>query len=129
EIYAANLSQPSVAPQRAAAKPQRTTQPGGGNANWERERAELEGEYQKMMQDVTQQTMEMKIGMEQVEKEREFYFNKLREIEVYVQTQLETGTNPAVEGVLKDVQSIMYKTEDGFEIPDGAEGEEVEETF
>ncbi|KAJ3040361.1 hypothetical protein HDV00_011017 [Rhizophlyctis rosea] len=121
----------------AASKPLRTHTSntsgggGGGGANWDRERQELENEYQKMLQDVTQQTMELKVGMEQVEKEREFYFNKLREIEVYVQSSLETGTNPAVEQVLKDVQSIMYKTEDGFEIPDGAEGGEegIEDTY
>ncbi|KAJ3328741.1 hypothetical protein HDU76_009379 [Blyttiomyces sp. JEL0837] len=73
-----------------------------GSAAWERERAQLESEYQRMLADVTAQTRELQVNVEQVEKEREFYFGKLREIEIFVQNQLE---------------GIMYKTEEGFEIP------------
>ncbi|KAI8811454.1 calponin homology domain-containing protein [Cladochytrium replicatum] len=99
-------------------------------AQHEREKGALEADYQKVVQEMTQQTMELKVTVEQVEKEREFYFNKLREIEIFVQQNLEaSGVNghvlePGVEDILKEIQGIMYKTEDGFEVP---ENEGIEE--
>ncbi|KAJ3097330.1 hypothetical protein HDU97_004941 [Phlyctochytrium planicorne] len=97
-------------------------------ANWEREKAELEGEYQKMLAEMTQQTMDMKLAVEQAEKEREFYFGKLREIEILVQTYLDGIDTPmSLEDSLKNIQAIMYKTEDGFEIP--TETGEEDETY
>ncbi|KAJ1550227.1 hypothetical protein HK096_008065 [Nowakowskiella sp. JEL0078] len=93
---------------------------------WEHEKAELEAEYQKMLNEMTQQTMELKVMVEQAEKEREFYFTKLREIEIFVQQQLDPqgtgvaeGLDPNVEFVMKEIQAIMYRTEDGFEVPEG----------
>lgn len=55
-----------------------------------------------------------------MEKEREFYFSKLREIEIYIQNELEVnGADLSAKETssLKDIQAIMYKTEDGFEVP------------
>ncbi|KAI9328848.1 calponin homology domain-containing protein [Obelidium mucronatum] len=63
-----------------------------------------------------------------IEKEREFYFTKLREIELFVQEQMENPGVLETGEVLEQIQSIMYKTEDGFEIPDAVEVDE-EETF
>ena len=45
-----------------------------------------------------------------LEQERDFYFHKLRDIELYCQS---VEKNPIVEAVLE----IMYKTQDGFEVP------------
>ncbi|KAJ3014685.1 hypothetical protein HKX48_005007 [Thoreauomyces humboldtii] len=91
-----------------------------------RRESEIEGEYQKALQDMQEQVLEAKLTVEQVEKEREFYFTKLREIEIFVQQQLDSGKYP--EGsALQNIANIMYKTEDGFEIP--AEGGDEEETF
>ncbi|KAJ3073367.1 hypothetical protein HDU98_001716 [Podochytrium sp. JEL0797] len=87
---------------------------------------EMEEEYQRNMEEMTNQAMELKVTVDQVEKEREFYFTKLREIELFVQEQMERG-GMAVGEVLEQIQAIMYKTEDGFEIPDALEDEE--ETF
>ena len=55
--------------------------------------------------------------LEQVTKEREFYFNKLRDIEIFVQTSMDEADDGA-DSNLKSVQDILYKTEDGFEIPE-----------
>ncbi|EGF77899.1 hypothetical protein BATDEDRAFT_13492 [Batrachochytrium dendrobatidis JAM81] len=60
-------------------------------------------------------------AIQQVEKEREFYFSKLREIELYIQTRTEAGIDDHMDATFKEVQAIMYKTEDGFEIPETAE--------
>ncbi|EPS30204.1 Microtubule integrity protein mal3 [Penicillium oxalicum] len=59
-----------------------------------------------------------------LEKERDFYFAKLRDIELLLQTAIEE--NPEIEKeedtLVKHIQGILYSTEDGFEIP--AEDEE-----
>ncbi|PSR75539.1 calponin homology domain-containing protein [Coniella lustricola] len=68
-----------------------------------------------------------------LERERDFYFSKLRDIELLVQQAVEE--DPELEkhedGLIKQIQMILYSTEEGFEIP--AEGEEEEaddqETF
>ena len=68
-----------------------------------------------------------------LERERDFYFSKLRDIELLVQQAVEE--DPEIEkqedGLVKQIQAILYSTEEGFEIP--AEGEAVEgddqETF
>ncbi len=78
----------------------------------------LESEYQKMIQELTQQVVELNGSMEQVTKEREFYFNKLREIEVFVQQHLDGGLENSLDTTLKSVQEILYKTEEGFELPE-----------
>ena len=63
-----------------------------------------------------------------LEKERDFYFSKLRDIELLIQTAVEE--NPELEkadnGLVKEIQAILYSTEEGFEIPaetEAAEGE------
>lgn len=65
-----------------------------------------------------------------LERERDFYFSKLRDIELLVQQACEE--DPEIEkqedGLIKHIQTILYSTEDGFEIP--AEGElDDQETF
>ena len=45
-----------------------------------------------------------------LEKERDFYFGKLRDIEVLIQQELER--NPSSESpLLKDIQAVLYSTE------------------
>ncbi|ANZ77844.1 BA75_04452T0 [Komagataella pastoris] len=61
-----------------------------------------------------------------LESERNFYFNKLREIEILAQSSMDilnakdmSGTeNIDVTSLLKQVQEILYSTEEGFKIPD-----------
>ena len=64
--------------------------------------------------------------MDGLEKERDFYFGKLREIEILVQEQLElTEQDNDDTNCIKDIQAILYRTEEGFEVP--PEGEELAE--
>ncbi len=83
-----------------------------------KQKTDLDVEYQVMIEDLSHQTTELKASLDQVEKEREFYFNKLREIEVFVNNATE-GVDLSVDAakLVKDIQDIMYKTEDGFEVP------------
>ncbi|KAK9459433.1 calponin homology domain-containing protein [Lipomyces oligophaga] len=63
-----------------------------------------------------------------LEKERDFYFNKLRQIEIILQTevdqdaaQIEAGEknpNTEKEAMIKNILDILYITEEGFEIPE-----------
>ncbi|GAA5858257.1 hypothetical protein JCM8547_004623 [Rhodosporidiobolus lusitaniae] len=90
---------------------------------------------------VTQQLGEMKLSVEGLEKERDFYFNKLREIEIIIGARLESpsladdpeaGTSEAERDTLLQMQQILYSTEEGFEVPEDAQEElvnEEEETF
>jgi len=59
-----------------------------------------------------------------LEKERDFYFSKLRDIELLIQTAVEE--DPEIEkeekSLVKDIQAILYSTEEGFEIPAEPEG-------
>ncbi|KAJ3024189.1 UNVERIFIED_CONTAM: hypothetical protein HDU68_008279 [Siphonaria sp. JEL0065] len=80
-------------------------------------------EYQKKLLEMTQHAEELKDTVGQVEKERDFYFAKLREIEMFVSGQLEEN-GVANKEALTFIQNIMYKTEDGFEPPVA-----TEETF
>ncbi|CAP94279.1 hypothetical protein N7519_002664 [Penicillium mononematosum] len=60
-----------------------------------------------------------------LEKERDFYFAKLRDIELLLQSAIEADPELEKEEdtLVKHIQGILYSTEDGFEIP--AEGEEL----
>ncbi|KAJ7901093.1 calponin homology domain-containing protein [Mycena olivaceomarginata] len=78
------------------------------------------------------QVRELTTHLEGLEKERDFYFEKLRDIEILVQAQmeaLEAAGND--DNTLREIQKILYSTEEGFEVPEG-EGElpvDEEETF
>ncbi|KAI9806229.1 MAG: hypothetical protein M1825_006344 [Sarcosagium campestre] len=66
-----------------------------------------------------------------LERERDFYFLKLRDIELLLQQAVEA--DPEIEkddeGLISKVQAILYSTEDGFEIPAEAEAQDDLETF
>ncbi|KAL4882891.1 calponin homology domain-containing protein [Aspergillus karnatakaensis] len=68
-----------------------------------------------------------KEAMTGLEKERDFYFAKLRDIELLLQNAIEA--DPELEkdedSLVKHIQGILYSTEEGFEIP--AEGEAANE--
>ncbi|KAG0208751.1 hypothetical protein BGX28_000372 [Mortierella sp. GBA30] len=68
-----------------------------------------------------------------LEKERDFYFGKLRDVEVLIQQDQDKNPGAVDNQLLKDIQAVLYSTEDGFEIPQDdqllAEGEYPDETF
>ncbi|XP_019866807.1 microtubule-associated protein RP/EB family member 1 isoform X1 [Aethina tumida] len=66
--------------------------------------------------DLNNQISEMKISIDGLEKERDFYFGKLRDIEVMCQEA--EGTSPYIQKIL----DILYATEEGFAPPDEVEG-------
>ncbi|XP_065206699.1 microtubule-associated protein RP/EB family member 1 isoform X1 [Planococcus citri] len=64
--------------------------------------------------ELTQQLMELKTTLDGLEKERDFYFGKLRDIEVLCQ---EEEANPCIQKILE----ILYATEEGFAPPEELE--------
>uniref|UniRef100_A0AAZ3Q223 Microtubule-associated protein RP/EB family member 3 n=1 Tax=Oncorhynchus tshawytscha TaxID=74940 RepID=A0AAZ3Q223_ONCTS len=66
--------------------------------------------------ELNQQLMELKLTVDGLEKERDFYFSKLRDIELICQEH-ESDTNPH----LSRIMDILYATEDGFAAPDDDE--------
>lgn len=73
------------------------------------------------------QVTELKVTVDGLEKERDFYFGKLREIEILVQEQLETSQGDTDGECIKEIQAILYRTEEGFEVPPEGEGEDDEQ--
>lgn len=60
------------------------------------------------------QMSEMRLTVDSLERERDFYYGKLREIEVLCQQQTDEDKNPVIDQIL----DILYATEDGFAVPD-----------
>ena len=75
---------------------------------------------------LTQHNNELKETVEGLERERDFYFNKLRDIELMLQQEVEARPELEQEGeqgLVPRLQAILYSTEEGFEIPPENEGE------
>jgi len=94
-----------VTPTGATARPPRALGVGGGSTMLASEVAQL------------------KETVESLERQRTFYFDKLRDIELLIQQEVER--DPDVEkdeeGLVKRVQNVLYSTEEGFELPPEAE--------
>ncbi|KAL8679191.1 MAG: hypothetical protein Q9224_001290 [Gallowayella concinna] len=73
----------------------------------------------------------MKETVAGLERERDFYFSKLRDIELLLQGACDD--NPELEkdenSLIKQVQTILYSTEEGFEIPADDGVVDDQETF
>ncbi|MBW0476485.1 hypothetical protein O181_016200 [Austropuccinia psidii MF-1] len=112
----------------------RSVKPTAGQISGVRTTSKLVGaSTQKEIENLTNQLEEYKLSMEGLEKERDFYFSKLRDIEILIGARVESKEGNVSETEmenLKQLQAILYSTEEGFEVPD-AEGGLVdeEETF
>ncbi|KAJ2784611.1 microtubule integrity protein mal3 [Coemansia javaensis] len=71
------------------------------------------GAQAQQVQELTRQVADAKVLIETAEKERDFYFTKLREIEVYIQqSEFEAGSE--LEAMAKHIQTILYSTDEGL---------------
>ncbi|KWU46764.1 hypothetical protein RHOSPDRAFT_31582 [Rhodotorula sp. JG-1b] len=128
---------------RPAAATARAPLGAGGRASSARSSSAAGGVDPAALEALNAQMSEMKLSVEGLEKERDFYFNKLREIEIIIGARLEIAEAPAEEGAvpvtedeketLLQMQQILYSTEEGFEVPQEAEEGDLvaaeEETF
>jgi len=74
--------------------------------------------------DLTLQVEEMRLNVEGLERERDFYFGKLRDIEVIVG---QFADKDADKDMAQKLLDILYATEDGFAIPEDENGLGAEE--
>lgn len=90
------------------------------------------------LESLKEQMSTLQATCEGLEKERNFYFSKLREIEILCQTEEEAEAEPLTATTLKEaVLAILYATDEGDELEEGAADgeaeaageEEDEETF
>ena len=72
---------------------------------------------QQQIDELTAQIVDMKLTVEELEKERDFYFGKLRDVEVMCQENEASGGE-----LVRKVLDILYQTEDGFVVPDEEDG-------
>ncbi|KAL0820574.1 hypothetical protein ABMA28_006420 [Loxostege sticticalis] len=73
----------------------------------------------KVLDELNHQVNELKATVDGLEKERDFYFGKLRDIEVICQEMEEQQNAPIVQKIL----DILYATEDGFAPPEEIDGD------
>ncbi|XP_075981370.1 microtubule-associated protein RP/EB family member 1 isoform X1 [Anticarsia gemmatalis] len=73
----------------------------------------------KVIDELNHQINELKATVDGLEKERDFYFGKLRDIEVICQEMEEQPNAPIVPKIL----DILYATEDGFAPPEEIDGD------
>ncbi|KAG7200250.1 hypothetical protein KM043_017722 [Ampulex compressa] len=71
------------------------------------------------VEELSAQLMELKMSLEGLEKERDFYFGKLRDIEVMCQ-DCDNGDPPPI---IQKILDVLYATEDGFAPPEEMEGD------
>ncbi|XP_068145764.1 microtubule-associated protein RP/EB family member 1 isoform X3 [Drosophila tropicalis] len=76
----------------------------------------------QQIEELSNQVMDMRLNLEGLEKERDFYFSKLRDIEILCQEADDGETHPLIQKIL----DILYATEDGFAPPDDAPPEDEE---
>merc|ERR1719362_2366678 len=107
---------PAQRPAPAAARPPPSRAPANGGMGGGRSNGVSAG-AQAQIEDLTTQVLEMKLTVEGLEKERDFYFGKLRDVEVMCQENEAEGGE-----TIRKVLDILYQTEDGFAVPEEEEG-------
>jgi len=125
----------TIAPLPAASS--RTTPSGGGLVAGARSGGRTPvGGYRsgsaqpEVVQQLQTQVTELSSHLVGLEKERDFYFEKLRDIEILVQQQIEVLEGEGKDDhTLREIQKILYSTEEGFEVPDAVAPVDEEETF
>ncbi|KAI8865314.1 hypothetical protein GQ42DRAFT_129639 [Ramicandelaber brevisporus] len=71
---------------------------------------------QSQINSLTEQNTKLKVTVDSLERERDFYFNKLREVEVFTQS-LQASEGSIEAELVAQIQAILYSTADGFDQP------------
>lgn len=119
---AARRPQAAVAPtakSRAAPSASSTSAPAAPNASQNNANAQA-------IVDLEEQLKEMQMSVDALEKERDFYYGKLRSIEIMC-TDKEGDDEMGV--LVGQIFEVLYATEDGFQATEGDEENEAPEEF
>ncbi|XP_054706234.1 microtubule-associated protein RP/EB family member 1-like [Uloborus diversus] len=104
-----NITQKTIA--RAAPSPRTNT----SRIATQRVTNRLSGGDSHRIDELTNQLAEMKITVDGLERERDFYYGKLRDIEVLCQEQ---EVSEEKQTFIESILEILYATEEGFAVPD-----------
>jgi len=102
----------------------RTAAPGGSGDS---------SQYKRQVEELNEKLITMEQSLESLERERDFYFEKLRDIELMITNiageEAETPADPDSElgQMSKKILDVLYATTDGFEVPDEANGVDDEQ--
>jgi len=116
------LSGASAMPRRPLAKPAPKAAPAPAAPRSLVSKASSNNASNQAIEDLSNQLMDMRLNLEGLEKERDFYFSKLRDIEILCQEADESESSAIITKIL----DILYATEDGFAPPDELAPEEEE---
>lgn len=84
----------------------------------------------EQVKQLEEQVTQLKITVDALEKERDFYFEKLRSVEQIVQVKADENEGNDLGEFCQEILDILYKTEEGFELPDAVDDSAIEqETF
>jgi len=84
--------------------------------------AVADAELMKKNAELTTKLAEMELGVVEIERERDFYFQKLRDIEVMLQVHQEKGEESEPDALIEKVFKVLYATaEDGLVVNDDGE--------
>ncbi|XP_031637662.1 microtubule-associated protein RP/EB family member 1 isoform X1 [Contarinia nasturtii] len=110
----------TVTPPTARVPPTAASKPGVNKGSTENN-SHNNSALNAQVDDLSNQIADLKLNLEGLEKERDFYFSKLRDIEILCQEDDEEPS-PLVQKIL----DILYATEDGFAPPDECPPEDEE---
>lgn len=105
---ATTTTTPAITSNQENAAPNHTRNTGGSGVDKDKEIANLRAS----LEDSRRAYSELRTEMEGIDKEREFYFDKLRDIEVMLQDVEEKGMGTELTAA---IFKILYATADGFE--------------
>jgi RP/EB family microtubule-associated protein len=90
-------------------------------------------QYKRQVEELNEKLITMEQSLESLERERDFYFEKLRDIELMITNvageEAESPADPNSElgQMSKKILDVLYATTDGFEVPDEANGVDDEQ--
>merc|ERR1711865_1211282 len=93
----------------------------GGSAKSAKEIQELKTQVAEK----TEAATDLQLNIDALEKERDFYFGKLRDIEILCQERETDDIDENMASLVDTIKKIMYATDDADEAPEEA-AEEVE---
>ena len=81
--------------------------------------------YKARAEETEKEVSDLRLELDDLTKERDFYFEKLREVEIALQEIVDDGrSNETTEALFK----ILYATAEGFEVQGGGLSEQQEES-
>jgi len=110
---------PAARPAGGMQRPSQRTPLSGGRMQQNGGGGGMNADFQAQLEDLNTQVMDMKLTIEGLEKERDFYFGKLRDVEVLCQEH--ENVDGIESEMMKKVLDILYETEEGFAVPEGEE--------